>query len=70
VRWREQVAEYPDDVGVTYRELAGPVGAPDRDRPRTRMPHSPMPGCAACSDAEPCARHAEFDLIASVGGAR
>ena len=67
---QRQAAVYPPDEGVKLRMLRMPVQAPDRT-PRSRRceRHAPLPGCAACSKTEPCARHASFDLLASLGAA-
>lgn len=70
--WRDrQTATYPPDVGVRYRLMDMPVASPERaQRARTRATRTtPLPGCAACSETEPCARHASFDLMASLGAA-
>jgi hypothetical protein len=71
VSWAQrQAAVYPPEEGVTARMMRMPVQAPDR-APRSRRceRHAPLPGCAACSKTGPCARHASFDLLASLGAA-
>jgi hypothetical protein len=71
VSWAQrQAAVYPPEEGVKARMMRMPVQAPDRT-PRSRIceRHAPLPGCTACSKTEPCARHASFDLLASLGAA-
>ena len=65
-KWANEMQPHPGD-GTWI--VAMPVGAPVRDTAVRRCTRtSPLPGCAACSDSEPCARHASFDLIATIGG--